>query len=62
MGLAYKWHMARRRREQGRLTANEWIVWAQEYIDALEDGTPWKRWCQRQVHEYQAVQFYIARK
>jgi hypothetical protein len=54
--LSYEWHMARRRREQGRLTTNEWLEWAGEYIGALED-TPWKRWCQAQVRDFKA--FYL---
>jgi hypothetical protein len=48
--------MARRRREQGRLTTDEWLEWAGEYIGALED-TPWKRWCQAQVRDFKA--FYL---
>lgn len=58
MGLAYRWHMARRRREQGRLTTNEWLEWTREYIDALEEDTPWRRWCQRQVREFKAFHMF----
>lgn len=56
--LAYKWHMARRRRLQGRLTAGEWLDWADEYIDALKPS-PWRTWCRRQVREFEAVHYYV---
>ncbi len=56
--LAYKWHMARRRRLQGRLTTNEWMDWADEYIATLSES-PWKWWCARQVREFRAVHYYL---
>jgi hypothetical protein len=60
IGLAYRWHLARRHREQGRLTSVEWMTWADEYIEALEDS-PWKTWCQRQVSEFRAVFYFVHR-
>jgi hypothetical protein len=52
--LAYQWHLMRRRREQGRLTAQQWLTWARQYVTNLESSA-WRDFCEKQVHEISAL-------
>lgn len=52
--LAYKWHLMRRRREQGRLTNQQWLAWAREYV-ANEPPTLWRDFCWAQVDQISAL-------
>lgn len=48
--LAYEWHMMRRRREQGRLTNQQWLAWARQYVENLESSL-WRDFCWVQVDQ-----------
>jgi hypothetical protein len=52
--LAYVWHLMRRRREQGRLTAEQWDTWSDDYVSSLE-ASPWRTFCDRQRHQVRRI-------
>jgi hypothetical protein len=52
--LAYEWHLMRRRREQGRLTNQQWLMWARQQI-TNEKASPWRDFCEAQVRKISAL-------
>jgi hypothetical protein len=43
-----RWEAKRKDRQQGRITAAQWIAWAEEYVKSLPDG-PWKEHCRTHI-------------
>jgi len=45
---ATAWQKKREDRQEGRITAQQWIAWAEEYVRGLPSGA-WKEHCRTHI-------------
>jgi hypothetical protein len=48
MTPAQEWEQKRRARESGSITAQQWLDWADKYVNRLSGG-PWRKHCEQHI-------------
>lgn len=48
MTPAQEWEQKRKQRENGDITVQQWLTWANAYVNRLSGG-PWRKHCEAHI-------------